>query len=1216
MAAKEYSMLFKLQARLGSQFNSTFSSAQHTLQEIRQQMAALHRQQTDISAYERQQKSIESTSRKLEFLKKEYDNIQREIQETEGFSSSLENKLIRKQQAIEDTSKALKNQTDRLQRQKEALQEAGINTDHLAEESRRLSGELDALSQQEQQTAAQAQNYGNVGAAAFEAVGSALAASGIAAGLQKILSAYSECVQIAGDFQSTMSTVEALSGANAKDLATLTQQAKDLGASTQYTAKQSAEAMTYMGMAGWNAIQMTGGMDGVLQLAAASGENLALTSDIVTDNLTAFGLKAEDTAHFADVLAAAATNSNTSVSIMGETFKSSASIAGALGYSIEDVSTAVGLMANAGVKGSIAGTALKNTFNGLLEGSTLTSKAFGEVEISALHSDGTLKTFSETVDELRGYFGQMTEAERVMNAQTIAGKEGYNGLIAIVNSTKEDYDKLTESINNCSGAAGRMAKIRMDNLNGQVTLMNSAMDALKTTIGEAFQEELRGLSAIATDILTNVNDFLSQNPAVLKAIMVITAGIGLLVAEYYALTTVKKVKNTLDELGTALSAKKAAATAAAAAAQGAEATATAGAAAAQTGLNTAMLASPIFIITAAVAALAAGLAILREVCKEQAFEIRTISSATERECNEVNKLNAQYEEACQKYGQTSRQARSLKYDLDAATAAIDSQSFSVQELYDEIDALHNSTNNLLEDCRSSTAEIDEQYESAMVLSAKLHDLAESSDQSAASQAKMEPIINRLNEIYPSLGLTIGNVSDRMGALNGQIEQAARSQSLQAKYESAKENLSELYIKQQQLQEAAEKAETAQLKAGQAYIKAGGGVGGSDPLALFVGTLSGKVGDAEKSYNEALEKMNTARGDLAAVEAQIQECEAAMAEYGDVVAGTSSETVSAYDAVSIAISGVNEKTEELVKAYNDAYQAAYNSISGQYALWDEAAEVSEMDVDIINQNLEDQAAYWDDYNANLNSLLDRTGDIAGLKDIIGSFADGSSDSVNMIAGMASASDEELQKMVESWQKVQEEQEKTATALADTKVDFKEQLDGISQDMTETVQGMNLSDEAKTAAEETMKAYANAIIASKGSVEDAATLVKAAVDGALSQAYVDSSAGGSNINAYASGTDGAESGLALVGENGPELVFFGGGERVYNARETSALMSEPVRMSGSNTQTVTVTIAPTFHIEAAQSAELEEMLREYGDELIVMVMDALEEANINTRRSVYK
>ena len=207
-----------------------------------------------------------------------------------------------------------------------------------------------------------------------------MAAAGIAKGLHEIKDAYAECVTIAAGFQEGMSNVEALSGSTAQELAALTAKAKELGAETKYTAQQSSEAMGYMAMAGWDAQEMLSGMDGVIDLAAASGEDLARVSDIVTDNLTAFGMTASDTARFADVLAAAATGANTDVSIMGETFKQSASVAGALGYSIEDVAVAVGLMANAGVKGSIAGTALKNSFNGLLKGVTLTGAAFGEYE--------------------------------------------------------------------------------------------------------------------------------------------------------------------------------------------------------------------------------------------------------------------------------------------------------------------------------------------------------------------------------------------------------------------------------------------------------------------------------------------------------------------------------------------------------------------------------------------------------------------------------------------------------------------------------------------------------------------------------------------------------------------------------------------------------------------------------------------------------------------
>lgn len=1215
MANKEYQMLFRLGAQLGENFNGTFSSAQRVLQATQKEIQALNKTQSDIGAYQRQQQSIEKTNEKLELYKKQLDNVQKEMSESSEYSSALANREEELKLRIKNTEEAIAAKNQKLAEMGGRLTEAGISVGDLTAESARLEAEMHDLREEEEQAAAEAARFGDEGASAFEAVGSALVAAGIAAALNKIADEYKACVEASMEFGYTMSTVEALSGASVTEMQTLTATAKELGATTAFTANQSAQAMTYMGMAGWNAQQMVSGMDGVLNLAAASGEDLASVSDIVTDNLTAFGLKASDTAHFADVLAAAATNSNTSVELMGETFKTSASIAGTLGYSVEDVAIQIGLMANAGVKASIGGTALRNIFNGISGEVTLTSKAFGEATYTGVNLDGSMKDLSEVVSELRVYFDQMTDSEKKANAQAIAGERGYGGLLAMLNATEEEYQRVSDSINNCTGAAQKMADIKLDNLQGDITLLDSATAGLRMTIGGLYEDELRQAAQIGTEIITGINEFCEQNPAVIKALMAVTAEIGLVVAGYTAFTTVKKAKNALDTVGAALSAKKAAAAAAAAVAEGAEASATTGAAAAQTGWNAAMFASPIFIITAAVAALTAGLVILHEAFKEQAFETQTLSTATRQQYDEVGRLNAQYREACRKYGETSDQARSLKYDLDEATAAIDDQSFSVKDLYAEIDTLHSATSGLLEDCRSSTASIDEQYESAMILSAKLRDLASSSDKSAASQAKMEPIVKRLNEMYPSLGLTVENVSDKMGVLNGQIEQAAKSQSLQAKYESAKDNLSELYVKQQQLQEAAEKAEIAQARAGKAFSDAVG----DNFFTAAGGMITGRAQDTEKAYDEASEKARIAWADLAAVEAQIRECEAAMEEYGGVVTGMSEETVSAYDAMSIAVSDVTAETEELLKAYNDAYQAAYDSISGQYALWDKAAEVSAVSVETINENLEQQAAYWDNYNTNLNALLGKAGEIDGLKDVIATFADGSSDSVNAIAGMASASDDDLRQMVENWKRVQEEQSKTAEALADTKVDFKEQMDGIAEDMNAAIKDMNLSDEARNAAEETIRAYAEAIAAGKGSVVEAADIVAAAVGNALGIASAADNAvvaggeyvrGFRAIDAYASGTDYANSGYALVGEEGPELVKFGGGEKVFTNDKTMAILGDSGRGSGGG-QTV-IHISPQFTING--NADIG-MIEEASERLIELVKDALRNEGIDARRGAY-
>ena len=174
-----------------------------------------------------------------------------------------------------------------------------------------------------------------------------------------------KAVKTAADFESSMSEVSAISGATGEDLQKLESLAKKMGETTRFSASEAAEALKYMAMAGWKTEDMLNGLEGIMNLSAASGENLGATSDIVTDALTAFGLSAADSGHFADLLAKASSNANTNVSMMGETFKYVAPVAGALGYSAEDVALAVGLMANSGIKASQAGTSLRASMTNL-----------------------------------------------------------------------------------------------------------------------------------------------------------------------------------------------------------------------------------------------------------------------------------------------------------------------------------------------------------------------------------------------------------------------------------------------------------------------------------------------------------------------------------------------------------------------------------------------------------------------------------------------------------------------------------------------------------------------------------------------------------------------------------------------------------------------------------------------------------------------------------
>lgn len=308
-----------------------------------------------------------------------------------------------------------------------------------------------------------------------------------------------DTIQTYADFEAAMSEVKAISGATSEEFAQLTEKANQMGAVTKFTASESAEAFKYMAQAGWDAKEMMDGIEGFMALAAASGEDLGTTSDIVTDALTAFGMAANDSGRFADVMAKAASATNTDVAKMGDTFKYVAPVAGALGYSIEDTAVAIGLMANSGIKASQAGTSLRSLLTNLTHPVGQAADAIDELKISITNADGSVKPLSQTLQELREKFRALSESERAQYAAMLAGQEGMSGLLAIVNASDQDFADLTEQINNSSGAAQEMADIMMDNLSGKFELFTGALDSMKMSLGEKFKPYL----IEALDWLTN-----------------------------------------------------------------------------------------------------------------------------------------------------------------------------------------------------------------------------------------------------------------------------------------------------------------------------------------------------------------------------------------------------------------------------------------------------------------------------------------------------------------------------------------------------------------------------------------------------------------------------------------------------------------------------------------------------------------------------------------
>ncbi len=476
--------------------------------------------------------------------------------------------------AQQQANEALKNGTIS-QEQYDALQREIVETEQdlkrLEEQANQSATALQKISSTGEKLQTVGDKVYDVGTKLLPVTG-AVAAAGTAA------------VKTAADFESGMSKVSAISGATESDLDALSDKAREMGAMTKFSASEAASAMEYMAMAGWKTEDMLGGIEGVMNLAAASGEDLATTSDIVTDALTAFGLTASDSGHFADVLAAASSNANTNVSLMGETFKYCAPIAGSLGFSVEDTAEAIGLMANAGIKSTQAGTSLRTIMTNLSSDFSIAGQNIGEVTIATTNADGSMRDLSDILADCRVAFAGLTESEKAAAAESLVGKNAMSGFLALMNAGEGDIDKLSSAIENCDGTAQSMADTMNNNLEGQLTILKSALEELAISFGEILLPAVKNIVSFLqglVDVLNSMPDGMKQTIVTIALVAAALGPVLIVVGKVISavgtiMTVVPKVVGVINGVKTAFAA-----------------------------LNVTMLANPITLIIAAIAALVA-----------------------------------------------------------------------------------------------------------------------------------------------------------------------------------------------------------------------------------------------------------------------------------------------------------------------------------------------------------------------------------------------------------------------------------------------------------------------------------------------------------------------------------------------------------------------------------------------------------------------------------
>lgn len=996
-------------------------------------------------------------------------------------------------EALEAYNQTIASGTSDLNQLEAAAERAGHAAENLAEANGRASEATEELSNASEQAAEEAEGAGNKGTDAIGAVAGALAAAGITAKVMEIAGAVYE---LAGSFSEAEKTIVGATGATGRELDELMSNSLDVYASS------SAENLNEVAAGMMNVKTATGLTGDALEEAtdAALVLNNVLGYEVSESSRTAgalmknFGVSAQEAYNLIAIGAQNGADKNGDLLDVLNEYSAQYS---ALGLSAEEFVSSLVDGAEAGVFSvDKVGDAVKEFNIRAKDGSDTTAEAF---ELLGMNADVMSEKFAAGGDTARTAFFEVVNALESMddpmakNAAAVGlfGTQ-YEDLEATVLPVLSGIEGGTLDMYDAVGTLAEGAQSMGDE-------WQAAGNSIKAAFGAAITPAVSAGSSALAGFVQGVGEFLQEHPAVTKAITAIGVGLGVVVAGF-----------ALYAAGTAV--------------------ATAATALFGTTLSAAIW--PITAIAAAIAAVTAAALFLVDAFQEDLGEVEGLTATTREQYYELQDLNAEYEEACEKYGETSEEALRLKYQVDDLTASYEANKQTVEEFTAEVDALVQSHDELISSYEDSMATIDQNEVGTLSLIQKLEDLASTTNRTAAQEEQMKAVIDQLNTDLPELALSYDDVASSTEKSIEAMKQAAEAQAEQERQAEQKQAYVDLLKEQANLEEEIAKAEE-NVRLEQERM---------DNMSGWDHFWTGGEWDDLEAYQAALDELNAAYAENQAALQGIEDDWAGVAEAAEEAA----ESPSSYEeAVSIAYENVRAKVEELCAAYDEAYQAALESFEGQFGLFDEAE--ADMDATVANAQaaLDSQLAYWESYSANVETLKNTSAEDLGVTQenyeaLMAYAQSGSEEAAGLAASMAEAinsgNTEAVAALAETVGQVQAAKETAAAAVADWQTDFTAQMNAIEQEMQDTINGMDLSEEASAAASSTISSYADQIRAGKNGAVSAAREVASAVTSALSSAnatiHVNVTSSGS-VAGHAKGTTNAES-VFLAGEQGPELV----------------------------------------------------------------------------------
>jgi len=964
----------------------------------------------------------------------------------------------------------------------------------------------------------QSEQFGNTSVNAVQELSKALTAAGIAKLLNEIYEGFAAAASAAIEFESAITGVyKTVDGTDAQ-LAAINSEIKAMALNMPASTTEIAGVAEAAGQLGIATEDITYFTEVMINL----GEATNLSADEAATALAKFsnitGMVAADYESLGSTVVALGNNFATTEADIVAMSTRMASAGTLAGLTEPEILALAASMSSVGIEADAGGSAMSKLLTDIqvavetgsdrledfadVAGMTgeQFADAFGDSAASALYSfiDGLndVERNGETATVILENMG-LTEVRLSNAVKSLASNSmGLASAIDVANSAWEINTALATE-----------ADLRYSTLESRLAMAENAANNVAIAIGDDLTPAIGGFVDAGISVLEWTAGFIEDHPGVTAALTGIAVGTVAMTGALAAYSAVQAVATRGTIAHTV----------------------------AQAALNLVMNANPVFLTITGVVALTAAVAAFVAVLSSQKTEYETWTASTRKQYDELEKLNSEYEEACTQYGETSERALELRYQVDELTESFEANKQTLEQFIAETDALIEQHHKTLDGYEKNTAAIKHEEQGALALIYKLEQLGQKTSLTATEQEQMRAIVDSLNETVPDLALNYDDVTNSLDATADALERTVRAQAeqelLAEQHRTWVDLTKQEVLLQDQLMQAEENlALRRQELTGEGYNVDSPFIGWSTNL---------------DDYQDEVERLTVAYAQneeaLAQVTAQAEAYQKQLEEAANA-------TVDSETAVSRAISSVSDEINALAVAYDEAYEAALSSVQGQYSLWDEAEKVVAKSAGSINSALESQITYWQDYNANLSGLTDRSQDIEGLNEMLASFADGSADSVNAVAGMATATDKDLAAMVDSWQTLQEEQKTVADSLAELETDFATKMDEIEGKMVETIEKMNMEDDAATQAKATIDAYIKAIEEGVGRAETAAQAVASATTRAL---------GGGNVSVgvtgYASGTTSAERGVKLVGEEGPELVLFDGGETVIDADNTDRILS---------------------------------------------------------------